>query len=160
MGEGRRTTRAAAAAGGPGGGAAREEPATWGRVGAVAVLDRALRDWAGALPGVDRLLGWADGGAAEIASATETLRGRCRAAWQVLVRDQSLATHDEVLELRARLEVLEALVRQGVDDEGRPRTERLSPRLRESLGRASAALAGMTVKGSGRAGPSGTSDGG
>lgn len=54
----------------------------------------------------------------------------------------SLATRDELAALRTRVAALEALLARDVADECTPRPARVSPRLREALGRASEALAG------------------
>lgn len=69
-----------------------------------------------------------------------------RAAVGRIARELGLATRDELEALRHRVAALEE-GRRSPDD--RPaaaqQAERLSPRLRESLGRASAAIAGMTA---------------
>jgi|GEM_PF-4089691 len=77
----------------------------------------------------------------------ERIRRELRAC---VARELALATRDELEALRERLEVLEGREREGGEAREATRAERLPPRLRESLGQASAAIAGMTAPRRGR----------
>lgn len=77
--------------------------------------------------------------------AIEVVRSWVGVATAWVVDALGLATREEVVALRRRVDELHAMVRGPVDDELPARRATVPPRMRDSIARAGAALGGVTV---------------
>ncbi|MCI0635443.1 MAG: hypothetical protein L0206_16235 [Actinobacteria bacterium] len=92
----------------------------------------------------ETLRAWIGAGTTRIAEIPGRVRDVACGTSRSLANVLGLTTGEEMMELRRRVDELEALVRHSAEDDGPARASTVSPRMKESLARASAALGGVT----------------